>query len=196
MNVAVLLEDAAAVAGVGVAAVSMGMVYLTGNHLYDAVGSILIGGLLGAVALTLIQKNRVLLTGGYVSRKKKQKIVDMLSKDPVVKGVHDVRAEMMSNKSMRFKAEIEFDGKAMANKYFNQLFGNDAHLEQTWNDWKNVEDVKKFLVDFGDGVVQSTGKEIDRLEIEIRKQHVEAEHIDLESHWATPVNKKDEIERF
>ncbi len=42
--VAVLMEDSAAVAGVVVAAAALGITHLTGNTVYDAIGSICIGG--------------------------------------------------------------------------------------------------------------------------------------------------------
>ena len=43
---AVLVEDSAAVAGVFIAASALGMAHLTGNVIYDAIGSITIGGML------------------------------------------------------------------------------------------------------------------------------------------------------
>ena len=42
--VAVLMEDSAAVGGVFIAASALGLVHLTGNTVYDAIGSISIGG--------------------------------------------------------------------------------------------------------------------------------------------------------
>ncbi len=42
--VAVLMEDSAAVAGVFVAATALGITHWTGNTMYDAIGSISIGG--------------------------------------------------------------------------------------------------------------------------------------------------------
>ncbi len=44
----VLLEDAAAVLGVMVAAGCMGLTSLTGNPMYDSIGSIAIGAILGS----------------------------------------------------------------------------------------------------------------------------------------------------
>jgi len=41
----------------------MWAVHLTGNAVYDALGSITIGGLLGCTAVFLIQQNRSLLLG-------------------------------------------------------------------------------------------------------------------------------------
>jgi len=43
----VILEDTAAVAGVAVASICMGLTMLTGSPIADAVGSMIIGGLLG-----------------------------------------------------------------------------------------------------------------------------------------------------
>ena len=42
--VAVLMEDSAAVLGVIIASFSIVLTHLTGNHMYDALGSIAIGG--------------------------------------------------------------------------------------------------------------------------------------------------------
>ena len=42
--VAVLMEDSAAVTGVLIASASILMTHFTGNHVYDAIGSITIGG--------------------------------------------------------------------------------------------------------------------------------------------------------
>lgn len=42
--VAVLLEDSAAVTGVLLAATALGLSHITGNSIYDAIGSIAIGG--------------------------------------------------------------------------------------------------------------------------------------------------------
>lgn len=41
---AVLVEDSAAVAGVFIAASALGLAHLTGSVVYDAIGSITIGG--------------------------------------------------------------------------------------------------------------------------------------------------------
>ncbi len=42
--VAVLMEDSAAVTGVIVAATALGITHFTGNTMYDAIGSVSIGG--------------------------------------------------------------------------------------------------------------------------------------------------------
>lgn len=65
MNV-VLLEDLAAVVGVGVAMGCMGLTSLLGSHIPDAIGSCLIGGILAGVSGFIIYTNSAALVGKYV----------------------------------------------------------------------------------------------------------------------------------
>ncbi len=60
---AIVAEDSAALVGLAIAALGLGMHEITGSSVYDAVGSILIGVLLGFVAAVLIDRNRRFLIG-------------------------------------------------------------------------------------------------------------------------------------
>lgn len=64
MNV-VLLEDFAAVVGVAVAAVCMGLSSVLQNPVPDAIGSLLVGGILGGVASFIIYSNVAALVGRF-----------------------------------------------------------------------------------------------------------------------------------
>lgn len=59
----VLLEDFAAVVGVAVAAVCMGLSSVMQTPVPDAVGSLLVGGILGSVASFIIYSNVAALVG-------------------------------------------------------------------------------------------------------------------------------------
>ena len=59
----VLLEDLAAVMGLGVAAACISLTHYTGNPVFDAVGSLLIGTVLGGVASFIIYTNSMVLIG-------------------------------------------------------------------------------------------------------------------------------------
>ena len=62
----VLLEDMAAVMGVICAASCMSITYYTGSPVADAIGSLLIGTLLGAMSSFIIYSNTIALVGRYV----------------------------------------------------------------------------------------------------------------------------------
>ena len=62
----VLLEDMAAVLGVTIAGTCISLTHYTGNPLPDAIGSLLIGTLLGGVASFIIYTNTMVLVGRFV----------------------------------------------------------------------------------------------------------------------------------
>jgi cation diffusion facilitator family transporter len=66
--VVVLLEDSAALAGLLVALAGVGLVALTGDALYDGLASVMIGIILGVVALLLARETKALLIGEAASR--------------------------------------------------------------------------------------------------------------------------------
>ena len=61
----------------------------------SSLGSVLVGGLLGLAAMTLVNKNRELLVGTSVPPKRLEHVLSILESDPVVHSVHDVKAIMI-----------------------------------------------------------------------------------------------------
>jgi len=177
MGVAVLLEDAAAVFGVLIAASCIGLFILTGNPVWDAIGSLLISALLGAVAIFLVVRNRKALLGQNVHSTIQTKVLHVLEADPTVEAIHDVKATVMGAENFRFKAEIDFDGAAVARGWLAdqdmaQLF------QQASSDATSFE---KFLVEYGEHICSALGDEIDRIEKQIKKEVPGAVHVDLEA---------------
>lgn len=87
------MQDGAAVAGVMVAAACTMLVEYTGMMAWDGIGSVLVGLILGGVAIYLIQRNRSFLIGRSMAPADFKKIVQHLKQDPVVKNIYEAKSE-------------------------------------------------------------------------------------------------------
>ena len=177
MAVAVLLEDAAAVFGVTIAAASIGLFMVTGNPIWDAIGSITIALLLGAVAIFLVIKNRKALLGQSVNTNLTDGVLAVLNDDPAIEAVHDIKATVMGADSFRFKAEIDFDGAAIAQRWLSTQDLSAVH----GNIRDDPEALEAFLVSYGEHICSALGSEVDRIEELIKAAVPAAKHVDLEA---------------
>lgn len=85
------LEDAAAVLGIGIAAVCISLSAQYNTHTYDSLGSLMIGTLLGSVASFIITKNTRALVGKSIPRDTLNSINRIIEKDVMIRAIHDVR---------------------------------------------------------------------------------------------------------
>lgn len=116
----VLTEDAAAVVSVGLAATCMGLSTITGSPVYDAVGSLLVGCMLGAVASFIIYTNVAALMGRSIQEEQLEKINAELESDIMIRAIHDVKGIDMGNSLVRYKAELDFDGRELSRVYLDK----------------------------------------------------------------------------
>lgn len=84
---AVLLEDTAALAGLGLALIGIILSLVTGNGIYDCIGSGLIGVLLVAVAVLLGHEMQSLLLGESAGPETEARITGALTSTPGIEGV-------------------------------------------------------------------------------------------------------------
>lgn len=175
MGVAVVLEDAAAVVGVGFAAAGLGLTELTGNPAWDGAGSIGIGLLLGASAVFLINRNQRFLLGPTPPSESVARMVAVLEDSPVVARIQDVKVSQLGADSVRFKAEVTFDGRELARRLLAA-----KNLDATWSRLDGPQALERLLIEFGGQVTDAVGDEVDRIEEELSEAAPEARHVDLE----------------
>lgn len=175
MAVAVVLEDASAVLGAGIALGGLGLAKLTGNAAWDGAGSIGIGVLLGVSAAFLINRNRRFLLGPTPPSESVARMVAVFEDSPVVARIHDVKVSQLGADAVRFKAEVTFDGSEVARRL---LVGK--NVDAAWSALEGPRDLERLLVEFGGEVTDAIGDEIDRLEKELTEAAPEARHVDLE----------------
>ena len=102
----VVVEDCAALLGIGVAALGIFLTDFTGNTQYDATSSIIIGILLMAFAFFLAKENRGLLLGESISPQKRQEIIDIVSDIPEVNRVVNMKTMHLSPTTVLVGIEV------------------------------------------------------------------------------------------
>uniref|UniRef100_H2ZJF1 Proton-coupled zinc antiporter SLC30A9, mitochondrial n=1 Tax=Ciona savignyi TaxID=51511 RepID=H2ZJF1_CIOSA len=174
----VLLEDSAAVMGVGIAAAAIALTHYTGNVLFDAVGSIVIGGLLGGVATFLVTTNANALIGRSIPPSRLEELQETLEDDAVVRGVYDVKATQLSSEEFKFKAEIDFDGREITRAYLSTV--DMENMLREIHEVKTLEELEMLISRYGEHVIDTLGVHVDRIESELKKKNPDLRHIDLE----------------
>ncbi len=175
-TLAVYLEDAVAVLGVVIAAVSLIISYYTGDHFWDAAGSIIIAVLLGVVAIFLIVKNRAHLIGHAMPEEMQDDIVKMLEADPAIDKVIDFKSSVIAWGVFRIKFEIEFNGTSLLRELYRDITMKEQFDEVT----EDLEEFKRFVADYADRIPRLMGKKIDEIEKRLKTAYPGLRHIDIE----------------
>lgn len=178
MGVAVLLEDGSAIVGIGIATIFTFLTYMTGLAYYDAVGSIMIGGLLGATAVFLIKKNVASLVGKAMPKNKRDTIRKLLESRPDIANVHKVKAVMLGADVATVSAEVVFKSSHFADEYLKK-----RPIDELAEKCKTEEGIKEVLDDYSDYIVQNIGKQVDNMEELIKSEVPETKFVDIESHY-------------
>jgi cation diffusion facilitator family transporter len=108
---AVFAEDSAALVGLVVAALGIFLHQLTGNAAYDAVGSIVVGVLLGVVAVILINRNLRFLTGQESDERLRDAALGLLKRMPEVFRVAYLRLEFVGPRQVLLVASVDLAGE-------------------------------------------------------------------------------------
>ncbi|MFF1528895.1 cation diffusion facilitator family transporter [Cellulomonas sp. NPDC058312] len=107
---AVFFEDAAALVGVVIAAGGIAAHQVTGSPVPDAVGSILVGVLLGVVAVVLIDRNRRFLVGEVADPAIDRAAVRALLALPQVARVTQIRLEVVGARRLFLTGAVDLAG--------------------------------------------------------------------------------------
>jgi len=107
---AVFAEDSAALIGLVIAAVGLGAHELTGSSTPDAVGSILVGILLAAVAIVLIDRNRAFLIGEEANPRLRAAAIGALLAEPEVARVTYLRLEFVGPRVVSVVGDVDLTG--------------------------------------------------------------------------------------
>lgn len=107
---AVFFEDAAALVGIVIAAGGIAAHQVTGSPVPDAVGSILVGVLLGVVAVLLIDRNRRFLVGETADPALQRAAVRALLAMPEIARVTQLRLEVVGARQLLVTGAVDLTG--------------------------------------------------------------------------------------
>lgn len=105
----VLFEDSAALAGLVIAAAAIGLALWTGDPRYDGIGSLLIGVVLGVVALLLARESKGLLIGERASPVLSDAIAAIARAEPGVCAVNEVLTIHLAPEQVVATVSLDFD---------------------------------------------------------------------------------------
>ena len=176
MTLAVYLEDAVAVLGVGIATLALLLSYYTGNIVWDALGSIFISSLLAFVAVVLIVKNRSYLIGRAMPEELQDEVVKLLEAEPAIEKVIDFKSIVLGWGVYRIKCQVEFNARPPLREVYKR-----RSMKQQYEEVReDFGEFKRFLADYADRIPRLMGKKIDEIEKRLREKHPSVRHIDIE----------------
>jgi cation diffusion facilitator family transporter len=126
---AVFAEDVAALAGLAIAAAGLGLQQATGSPVPDAVGSILVGLLLGVVAIVLINRNRRFLIGEEAHPGVRAATLRALLAAPEVARVTYLRLEVVGPRMISIVGAVDLTGDDPESRLAVRLRALEARID-------------------------------------------------------------------
>lgn len=102
----VLLEDTGALIGLALAFLGVGLTTLTGDPIWDGIGTLLIGILLGVIAVVLIVEMKSLLIGEGATTDEDRRIREALTGDPRIDRVLDLKTQYLAPDELLIAAKV------------------------------------------------------------------------------------------
>jgi len=127
---AVFAEDSAALIGLVIAFAGILLHQLTGQAVYDALGSILVGVLLAVVAVVLIDRNRRFLLGEQAPERARQALLAGILAHPEVEKVTYLHLEFVGPERLFVVAAIDLAGDDRESAVAADLAAVEADLER------------------------------------------------------------------
>lgn len=103
----VIVEDSLAMVGLPIAAASMIASVVTGNPMWDGVGSLVIGGLLMGFATFLAWRVKGLLLGRGLSEGDRRRVQQVLADDPAVEDVFNIQSMYLGHEDVLLGVEVD-----------------------------------------------------------------------------------------
>ncbi len=171
--VAVLLEDSAACLGIIIAFLGMALSYLTGSMIWDAIGTLFIGLLLGVIASWLVKLNSQFLVGKGLNPEVLEEVNQMIRQQGYIEGISHINSESIGPGKYEIQLDLDFDEDTLVKQV-------DIDLSEAYQKLKSEEEFVDFCHHYGAESMRLVRETIDELEKEIRQKVKNVDFIDIE----------------
>ena len=136
--IVVLFEDSAAMLGLLVALIGIGLTQLTGSIYFDGGASIIIGFILIGTAIWLARETKSLLIGESAEPQIVQGIQEMVQKNPIIEGVNEILTMHMGPDFILVTLGADFVDSASAAAVERQIAELDSQIKARFPRVKRV----------------------------------------------------------
>lgn len=164
-SVGILIEDSIAVMGVVLASIGVILTKYFHNPVFDSIASIIIGLLLGAMAIIIGYANGRLLMNRSVSKSSEKDIEDFILSLPEVNRISKIKTEIVSPEFITLSIDFDLDTSSILNKDQDLL--------------EKLSEVNISINDL-DTSIKLVGKSINSIENSIFKKFPNIKQINLE----------------
>ena len=171
-NLAVLMEDGAAVFGVFLAGAAIYMTKQTGKPYWDSIGSIIVGLTLAVIAVILIRENLIYLIEKASPEELQAEVREEIEKLPLVEQIKDIRMIVLTPDSHHIRAEVELNGYLLVKEMADSL-------REDYRDIENFGDFLQFCAQFANRITRTVGAKIDEMEEQLKKKIPYLKHVDI-----------------
>ncbi|MEI7688643.1 MAG: cation diffusion facilitator family transporter [Candidatus Nomurabacteria bacterium] len=176
VTLAVVYEDGAAVLGVFVALGAQVLMHLTGNNIYDSIGGILVGLILGFLAVLLILKNHQYIIGKSLSEETTEEITELLLADPCIENISEFKSVAVDINKYRIYTTVEWNGTPLYEEIYDA-----GDLKEEFDKIKNsFKEFTKLMFKTTDRIPRLVGTRIDEIEKRIKEKFPEIAYVDIE----------------
>jgi len=131
-------EDTVALIGLVVALAGLVASRVTGNHIYDAIGAVLIGVLLMVFAVALALENKRLILGESLAENVETSLRDAIESQEGVAHIDDFRTMFIGSGRVLVTADVSFDPDVVTDSL-------DDHISEIETKMKRIDDRVKLV---------------------------------------------------
>ena len=171
-NLAVLLEDGAALFSLVLAALAIILTKVTHQTYWDSAGSILVGIILAIIAIILIKENLEYLIEKASPEELQEEVRREIEAFPLVEDIKDIRMIVITPDSHYVRAEVEINGYLLIKEM-------EDSLREDFEDIHDFGDFLQFCAAFANRVTRTVGAKIDEMEETLKKKITYLKYVDI-----------------